>query len=622
VYFDVEGIPEREFYYLIGLRRRIGDRDTHQYFWADTPANERDIWESCLSTLATIEAPRLIHYGSYETLFLKRMKARYCSTAAESAFIDELLLTSTNLLSLTYAQINFPTYSNSLKDIARYIGFEWSDPAASGLSSLVWRANWEVSASSDLKQRIVTYNAEDCEAVQKLADIVAAVCAEQPSISPKSVSVNINGLERDYWQRFGKLRYAVPDFKPINEAAYWDYQRNKVYARSNKRIKTACNLTSRSFAKRSGSHCKKILTTENRPEFCTKCNSTRVYKNGHFTKVIYDLRLSATGIKRWVTKVFFTSYTCWNCKRRYNELPRQERYGKGLRAYILYQIIELGISQLAVGRSLDTLFNLQVSRSAMARIKTISAKLYEGTYQGILNRIVKGNLVHVDETMVKLGSGTGYVWAFTNMVDVAYVFSETREASTPKTILSDFKGVLVTDFYAAYDSIECQQQKCLIHLMRDINEDLLKNAFNEEMEELAYGFAGILRPMIETIDRYGLKAHFLRKHDKAIEQFYHSLAKHDYQTEVGTGYKKRFEKNRDRLFTFLHHDGVPWNNNNAEHAVKAFAELRGGIGPNGTPKSIQEFLVMLSVCETCKYRRVEFLSFLRSGELDIEAFVG
>lgn len=279
------------------------------------------------------------------------------------------------------------------------------------------------------------------------------------------------------------------------------------------------------------------------------------------------------------------------------------------------------MSQLAVGRSLDTLFNLQISRSALARIKTASAKLYEETYQSILNRIVRGNLVHVDETMVKLGSGTGYVWAFTNMMDVAYVFSETREASTPRNVLGDFNGILVTDFYAAYESIECQQQKCLIHLMRDINEDVLKNAFNEEMEELAHSFAGILRPMIETIDRYGLKARFLRKHEKAVELFYSALAKHDYQTEVGIGYKKRFEKNRDKLFTFLHHDGVPWNNNNAEHAIKSFAELRGGIGPNATPKSIQEHLVLMSLCETCKYRRVGFLSFLRSGELDIDAFM-
>jgi hypothetical protein len=43
-------------------------------------------------------------------------------------------------------------------------------------------------------------------------------------------------------------------------------------------------------------------------------------------------------------------------------------------------------------------------------------------------------------------------------------------------------------------------------------------------------------------------------------------------------YKKGFEKNRNKLFTFLDSDGVPWNNNNAEHAIKAFARLRRTLG--------------------------------------------
>jgi hypothetical protein len=34
------------------------------------------------------------------------------------------------------------------------------------------------------------------------------------------------------------------------------------------------------------------------------------------------------------------------------------------------------------------------------------------------------------------------------------------------------------------------------------------------------------------------------------------------------------DKNEDKLFTFLEYDDVPWNNNNAEHAVRAFTRLR------------------------------------------------
>jgi hypothetical protein len=80
------------------------------------------------------------------------------------------------------------------------------------------------------------------------------------------------------------------------------------------------------------------------------------------------------------------------------------------------------------------------------------------------------------------------------------------------------------------------------------------------------------------------------------------------------------EKNRDTLFTFLDHDGVPWNNNNAEHAIKAFAFLRRDFAGLSTEKGIKEYLILLSVCETCKFKGINFLDFLRSGEKDVHAF--
>ena len=131
----------------------------------------------------------------------------------------------------------------------------------------------------------------------------------------------------------------------------------------------------------------------------------------------------------------------------------------------------------------------------------------------------------------------------------------------------------------------------------------------------------LLKPMIETVDRFGLKAHFLRKHQVFVERFYKELAKRNYQSEIAVHYKKRFEKNHDKLFTFLGYDGIPWNNNNAEHAIKAFAALRKNIGGTSTEKGIREYLILLSICETCKYKGIGFLEFLRSGEKDIDAYI-
>src|SRR4030095_13191570 len=49
--------------------------------------------------------------------------------------------------------------------------------------------------------------------------------------------------------------------------------------------------------------------------------------------------------------------------------------------------------------------------------------------------------------------------------------------------------------------------------------------------------------------------------------------------------------------------------------------LRKVSGGVSTEKGICEYLTLLSVCETCKYKGVSFLEFLRSGESDIDVFI-
>jgi hypothetical protein len=71
----------------------------------------------------------------------------------------------------------------------------------------------------------------------------------------------------------------------------------------------------------------------------------------------------------------------------------------------------------------------------------------------------------------------------------------------------------------------------------------------------------------------------------------------------------------------LDFDGIPWNNNNAEHAIKAFASLRRVIEGKSTEKGLRDFLILLSICETCKYKGIDFLDFIRSGATNIDDFV-
>jgi hypothetical protein len=67
---------------------------------------------------------------------------------------------------------------------------------------------------------------------------------------------------------------------------------------------------------------------------------------------------------------------------------------------------------------------------------------------------------------------------------------------------------LVSDFYSAYDSIDCPRQKCLIHLMRDLNDDILKYPYDDELRQIVQQFAELLKPIVDTVDRRGLEKHF------------------------------------------------------------------------------------------------------------------
>ena len=56
-----------------------------------------------------------------------------------------------------------------------------------------------------------------------------------------------------------------------------------------------------------------------------------------------------------------------------------------------------------------------------------------------------------------------------------------------------------------------------------MNEDILKCPFDWEMKELGKDFTALLTPIIETIDKYGLKKRHLHLHGKAVVRFFKKL---------------------------------------------------------------------------------------------------
>jgi hypothetical protein len=248
------------------------------------------------------------------------------------------------------------------------------------------------------------------------------------------------------------------------------------------------------------------------------------------------------------------------------------------------------------------------------------AAYYARTAQQQLQALLSGNLLHIDETEVTLDAGKGYVWVFTNLEDVMYLYRPNREADFLHKMLASFRGVLVSDFYAGYDSLPCPQQKCLIHLMRDMNQDLLANPFDEELRSVTRPFGTLLRTVITTVDEHGLKWRHLQKHAGEVAAYFDHLSGQTFGSEAAQALQARLLKCREKLFTFIEHDGVPWNNNNAENAVKRFAYYREVAPQPIREEPLKQYLVLLGLYQSCRYKGVSFLRFLMSGERDLDYF--
>ena len=624
VYLDVESLPDRDFYYLIGIRIPSAQGTIQHSFWADNAADEKQIWTDFLGVLSEVERPVVMHYGSFETTFMNRMCERY-GELPEGSGPAKAIASAINLVSVIFGQVYFPTHSNGLKDIAGYLGFRWSESAASGTQSIARRDEWESSKEPSVKQSLLTYNANDCEALDVLASNLLKL-QQHASLGndrlTESGVVDASRLKPDCFFDFKRTIFYLAEFDVINKAAYWDYQRERIYVKS----KVGVNHLKRAL--RRSSNTKKALSPNKTIECahaksCPKCYSTTLSQYGKTNRTILDLKFFRHGIKRWITLYQAHRYQCQACGATFH--PRdsfwtRSKYGIGISAYAIYQNIELRMPQRSIDRTINKLFGFNLPFGATSKIKTRVAKTYEETYKSLITNLCRGQLLHADETKISVRGNDGFVWVFASMEEVIYFYSETRQGDTVQNMLKDFKGVLVSDFYAAYDSIQCPQQKCLIHLIRDLNDEVLQHPYDEELKRLVKGFADLVKPMVESIDRHGLKSHFLKKHLSFVDRFYKHLGKLNLQSESASKCKQRFEKNRDTLFTFLKYDGVPWNNNNAEHAVKAFAMLRNVIQGVTSAKGLHDYLVLLSICETCKFKGVEFLDFLLSGEKDIDLF--
>jgi hypothetical protein len=286
----------------------------------------------------------------------------------------------------------------------------------------------------------------------------------------------------------------------------------------------------------------------------------------------------------------------------------------------VYQRIVLRLPYRMITQAIEELFRERTTEATIINFIESFAKYYARTEALLLRQLLESPFVHVDETRLSIQGVDHYVWVFTDGLHVVFRLTETREADVVHGLLAGYKGVLVSDFYPGYDAVECRQQKCWVHLIRDLNDDLWKFPFDEELQEFVLAVRNLIVPMIETIDRYGSRAIHLRKFKKQVDAFYASAIEgKEYALDVTKRYQKRFMRYREGLFLFLEEDGIPWNNNMAERAIRHLA-IQRKISGRLFKRTAVQYLDLLGIAQTCRFQEKSFLKFLLSQEIDVDRF--
>ena len=627
IYLDFEGLPEEQFQYLLGCVVIQEGGSPEQYsFWANNSFEEGECIRKLIALLFGYPEATIYHYGSYESKALERLTKRWIEDYA--TVLKEIESRMVNLLTYLRTHVYPPIYGNGLKEVGHFIGFEWTDPNATGINSIAWRREWERTKASEWKEKLIQYNLDDCMALQALHRWMSDLAEnEVPNEQPEKVQL-VSQMKRHTPYRLRNNVEFGEDFQVINRAAYFDYQRDKIYFRNSrasaKRHKlppTYLQRISKRKQRRHGTKGIPLYTPKRinevivRPmlEVCPHCGGRDLQFLWLTTSIKrIDLKFTSTGTRRHVIQYRLPISKCHTCQRRIATKNSRLHYGDNLFALVIHYYVNYHLSSGKICSLLEEQYGVRMGRQYLVTAKNKWwNKMWAPDAEYLREIVLNSPVINVDETTIPLKKGSGYVWVFATSHSVFYHYTQTRNSDFLRELLKDYKGIIVSDFYPGYETLTVTKQKCLIHLIRDLNDDLFKVPHDEEYRDMVSAFGKLLRGIIETIDKHGLQKVYLEKHSEEVDAYYQAFVVTEHRSDLSIKCAKRLKKNWNELWTFLYHDNVPWNNNNAENAIKAFAQHRRGVKGMMREIGLSEYLQMLSVAQTCRYRNLSFLEYLR-----------
>ena len=274
-------------------------------------------------------------------------------------------------------------------------------------------------------------------------------------------------------------------------------------------------------------------------------------------------------------------------------------------SYIASLREELRLPFNLIQKSLKTFHNLELSSGALVEICHQIATMGKPLYNNLATQVKQEPVLHADETGWREGGVNGYVWGF-NTPDYKYLtYRQTRGKIVVQEVVGqEFEGVLISDFYASYNTHLGFHQRCWVHLLRDIKK------LTEEHNQDVVNWASQVKDIYHQAKSYsgpdpnkfiGARAQELQRW-KDQEEFRDRLLqicrpfinkKVPQQTLC-----QRIDKYQDELFMFIVDPRVSPDNNSAERALRHTVISRKISGGTRTKKGSKTKFTLASLFGT------------------------
>ena len=215
----------------------------------------------------------------------------------------------------------------------------------------------------------------------------------------------------------------------------------------------------------------------------------------------------------------------------------------------------------------------------------------------MLEQVRASPVVQGDETGWRQDGSNGYVWTFSTPSE-RYFLRRGRDKGVVDEVLdSSFSGVVVSDFYAAYNHYPGLKQRCWAHLLRDIHD--LKGLYPEDAG-LAQWAEAVHQAKASVLPR----AQPGHRTQLMLEEKLMVLARPFLKDPLAVQAKlcRRMERFIKELFVFVSDPAVPSDNNAAERSLRHLVTSRKISGGTRSGQGTDSKMTLASLIGTWRAR--------------------